>query len=246
MTTTPDPDLDFDSVLDDVHRRATGYAREAVDMLLRGAEHEEHFAQRFAKGTPLAERARVEAEELRRIAALLGRAAAGTRYDPALDAHALAVAERLAARARAAEAGEAAERARRQRLALRADVLVDLASSEALDTVDPQPEDLDAWGRLHGGPAVRARLGAWMAQALHERRGALSDPVARAHALEVLPASVLAHLALLDALALIGAPLPAPESRTLPAERKEVSCRMLPVVSADTSCSPYDSFRWAA
>ncbi|MFJ4700449.1 hypothetical protein ACIP5N_22280 [Streptomyces sp. NPDC088768] len=216
MTTIdPSPELDFDAVLAEVQRSVTGHDRDAVAVLVRGAEHEADFSARFAGGTPLANRARVEAEELRRIAALLGLAAAGTRYDPALDAHALAVAERLAARARAAEAEEEAAGARRQRLTLRADVLVDLASSDALDTSKAQPEDLDAWEWVHGGPAVRARLDAWMAQALHERRGALADPAVRAHALEVLPASVLAHLALLDALALIGAPMLAPESRTL-------------------------------
>ncbi|MFJ8469580.1 hypothetical protein [Streptomyces swartbergensis] len=170
---------------------------------------EDHL--RFARNSGAAgetERMQLEAElpEWQRIEALLD-SSEGARYDPETDPVAVAAADEVRRRERAAtdalEAARRAERERREGALRRAEDLLDLARARKLDTsVLVEADDPHVWRMLCGrSPAAVRQVDAWMARALAARSGALANPHVRAAAWEALPQRVTAHALLLQALA---------------------------------------------
>ncbi|MFF9745005.1 hypothetical protein [Streptomyces sp. NPDC014376] len=150
------------------------------------------------------ERGPAELGEWERIARLLADAPPGTVYDPDTDD---VVRAELAADAAAAAAREA-ELCEAMRIAARANELQALRELDVLEQAEPRPGDeavRDELARRAGG-YVQDDVDAWLARALANHRGHYADPAARAAA-HLLPTPVLAHAALLAALARTGAPV---------------------------------------
>ncbi|MCZ4120354.1 hypothetical protein [Streptomyces sp. H39-S7] len=144
-------------------------------------------------------RGAAEVAEWERIGQLL--AQVGGVYDPARDAAAQD-------EQRAQAAYDAADKAARQQwknTARRADELERLAREGALQETVPQIGDEVARNLLAHHGSWRAReVDAWLAHALAARRGHYAEPAMRAAADGALPAALMAHAALLSALALAG------------------------------------------
>ncbi|MBH1939114.1 hypothetical protein I5Q34_33480 [Streptomyces sp. AV19] len=181
-----------------VRRRAKGMDADAVARALADARFQ---ARQDSRHEDLADDVRGPAElrEWERIEQLLADAAPGTVYDP--DADDVVQAE-LAAEAEDAAAREAAV-LEAQRVAARADELRALRELGTLEQTEPRDGDEAARDELtrRAGPYVQADVDAWLARALAAHRGHYADPTARQTAAGLLPQPVLAHAALLSALA---------------------------------------------
>ncbi|MET8724145.1 hypothetical protein [Streptomyces misionensis] len=181
-----------------VRRRAKGMDAVAVAAALEDARFD---ARQNARHEDLADDVRGPAElaEWERIDQLLAAAPPGTVYDPDTDdvVQAELAAEAAAAAAREAELREAA------RIAARADELQALRELKTLEQAEPREGDEAARDELtrRAGAYVQADIDAWLARALAAHRGHYADPAAREAAAGLLPQSVLAHAALLSALA---------------------------------------------
>ncbi|NJP53499.1 hypothetical protein HCJ93_26400 [Streptomyces sp. SBST2-5] len=181
-----------------VRRRAKGVDAVTVAAALEDARFD---ARQNARHEDLADDVRGPAElaEWERIDQLLAAAPPGTVYDPDTDdvVQAELAAEAAAAAAREAELREAA------RIAARADELQALRELGTLEQAEPREGDEAARDELtrRAGAYVQADVDAWLARALAAHRGHYADPAAREAAAGLLPQPVLAHAALLSALA---------------------------------------------
>ncbi|MFI9311111.1 hypothetical protein [Streptomyces triculaminicus] len=159
------------------------------------------FARQDSRHEDLADdvRGRAELAEWERIEQLLAAAAPDTVYDPDTDD---VVRAELAAEAAAAAEREAAVR-HAQRVEARADELQALRELGTLEQAEPREGDEAVRDELtrRAGSYVQADVGTWLAQALAAHRGHYADPAAREAAAGFLPQPVLAHAALLSALA---------------------------------------------
>ncbi|QIS76346.1 hypothetical protein HB370_41180 [Streptomyces sp. DSM 40868] len=180
-----------------VRRRAKG-----MDAAAAAALEDARFdARQASQHEDLAadERRRAELAEWERIDQLLAAAAPGTVYDPDTDD---VVQAELATEAAAAAEREAAVR-EAQRIAARADELQALRELGMLEQAEPREGDEAVREELtrRAGWYVQADVDAWLARALAAHRGHYADPAAREAAAGLLPQPVLAHAALLSALA---------------------------------------------
>ncbi|GGX29654.1 hypothetical protein [Streptomyces chryseus] len=181
-----------------VRRRAKGMDAGAVAAALEDARFDARQASRYED---LADDVRGPAElaEWERLAQLLADAAPGTVYDPDTDG---VVQAELAADA-AADAARQAELREADRIEARADELQALRELGTLEQAEPREGDeavRDELTRRAGG-YVQADVDAWLARALAAHLGHYADPAAREAAAGLLPQPVLAHAALLSALA---------------------------------------------
>lgn len=144
-------------------------------------------------------RGAAEVAEWERIGQLL--AQVGGVYDQARDA-----AARDEQRARVAhDAADKAARHQWKNTAKRADELESLAREGLLQETMPQVGDEAARNLLAQHGSWRAReVDAWLAHALAAHRGHYAEPAMRTTAHGALPAALMAHAALLSALALVG------------------------------------------
>ncbi|MFF5475356.1 hypothetical protein [Streptomyces achromogenes] len=181
-----------------VRRRAKGMDAAAVAAALEDARFDAWQASRHEDLVD-DERRRAELGEWERIDRLLAAAAPGTVYDPDTDdvVRAELAAEAAAAAEREAELREAA------RIAARADELQALRELGTLEQAEPRTGDKAVRDELtrRVGWGVQADVDAWLARALAAHRGHYADPAAREAAAGLLPQPVLAHAALLSALA---------------------------------------------
>ncbi|MEV5242923.1 hypothetical protein AB0K89_28000 [Streptomyces cinnamoneus] len=181
-----------------VRRRARGMDAAAVAAALEDARF---FARQDSRHEDLADYQRGPAElaEWERIDQLLAAAAPGTVYDPDTDD---IVRAELAAEATAAAEREAAVR-HAQRIEARADELQALRELGTLEQAEPREGDEAVRDELtrRAGSYVQADVDGWLARALAAHRGHYADPAAREAAAGLLPQPVLAHAALLSALA---------------------------------------------
>lgn len=182
-----------------VRRRAKGMDAAAVAAALEDARFD---ARQDSRHEDLAddERSRAELAEWERIDQMLAAAAPRTVYDPDTDdvVQAELAAEAAAAAEREAELREAA------RIAARADELQALRELGTLEQAEPREGDEAVREELtrRAGWYVQADVDAWLARALATHRGHYADPAARETAAAgLLPQPVLAHAALLSALA---------------------------------------------
>ncbi|MEU3955221.1 hypothetical protein AB0F45_23365 [Streptomyces achromogenes] len=181
-----------------VRRRAKGMDAAAVAAALEDARFDARQASRH-EDLAADERRRAELGEWERIDGLLAAAAPGTVYDPDTDdvVRAELAAEAAAAAEREAELREAA------RIAARADELQALRELGTLEQAEPREGDEAVRDELtrRAGWGVQVDVDAWLARALAAHRGHYADPAAREAAAGLLPQPVLAHAALLSALA---------------------------------------------
>ncbi|MFI9311462.1 hypothetical protein [Streptomyces triculaminicus] len=179
-----------------VRRRAKGMDAAAVAAALEDAQF---FARQDSRHEADDVRGRAELAERERLAQLLAAAAPGTVYAPDTDD---VVQAELAADAAAAAEREAAVR-QAQRIAARADELQALRELGTLEQADPCEGDEAVRDELtrRAGSYVQADVDAWLARALAVHRGHYADLAAREAAAGLLPQPVLAHAALLSALA---------------------------------------------
>ncbi len=145
------------------------------------------------------ERRRAKLAEWERIDQLLTVVAPGTVYDPDTDD---VVQAELATEAAAVAEREATVR-EAQRIAGGADELQALRELGTLERAAPREGDEDVRDELtrRAGWHVQADIDAWLARALAAHRGHYADPAARETTAGFLPQPVLAHAALLSALA---------------------------------------------
>ncbi|MFD5412410.1 hypothetical protein [Streptomyces nojiriensis] len=179
-----------------VRRRARGMTHGEAAAALADAEMDAHLDRRYEEAADHSSRRAAELAEWRRIGQFL--AVTGGPYDPEDDA---VVQEELAAEAAAAEAREAEQRAA-ARVAARADQLQALRERGTLKQTEPRDDEAarDELTR-RAGSYVQPDVDAWLARALAAHRGHYADPAARDAAAGLLHPPVLAHAALLAALA---------------------------------------------
>lgn len=181
-----------------VRRRAKGMDAGAVAAALEEARFD---ARQASRHEDLADdvRGRAELAEWERIDQLLATAPTGTVYNEDTDdvVRAELAADAAAAAAREAELREAA------RIAARADELQTLRELGTLEQAEPREGDEAVREELtrRAGWYVQADVDAWLARALAAHRGHYAAPAAREAAAGLLPQPVLAHAALLSALA---------------------------------------------
>lgn len=189
-----------------VRRRARGMTADAAAAALDVARFDARQNSRL-EDLALDERGPAELGEWERIARLLADAPPGIVYDPDTDD---VVRAELAADAATAAAREAQLR-EAMRIAARTDELQALRELGTLDQAEPRIGDeavRDELTRRAGG-YVQDDVDAWLAHGLAAHRGHYGGSAAREAAADLLPPPVLAHAALLAALARTGAPVDA-------------------------------------